>query len=355
MLSSGVSSASPNPTAIAEAQNIAAVRLATEGRYAEAEGLFRAALGAKYDDDLVRAKIAQNLGSVYRRQDRYRDAECMFRLALHWRQKNLPAASVEIAYSLNDLADIYRIEGRNWDARNLLETAVSGVRQFHPDAPEVSRILFNLALVRYNLNELDEAEELLREALVACRQQGTTTLEYGVALTNLAQVLQTKNDLNAAAALYAQAIGIFGTLGTEANVYLAAALAGSGMLYLRLDRIEEARQAEQRALGLMRPNGDEVLHAATLRNLGVIAARMDKAVDSLHYFEESLTIQEKVLGAEHPGTADLLEDYATAALRAGNKPLSRKLCRRAKDLRARLNRQSPGDLTVSVRALRAAE
>ncbi len=344
-----------NLSAAAEAQNIAAVRLTGEGRYAEAEGLFRAALDAKYDDDLLRAKIAQNLGSLYQRQDRYRDAEGVFRLALEWRRKNLPTASVEIAYSLSNLADMYRIQGRNWEAQNLLETAVRSVQQFHPDAPGLARILNTLALVRYNLNEFDEAEELLRAAMVACQQQGTTTLEYGVTLSNLGQVLQTRNDLNAAVSLYAQAIAIFGNLGTQAIAYLAAALASSGTLYLRLDRIEEARQAELHAFELLRPTGDEVLRATILRNLGIIAAHTGNAADSLRYFEQSLTLQEKILGAEHPDTAGLLEDYASAAMRAGNKSLSRKLRRRAKELLARLNRRSPEELTVSVRALRAAE
>jgi len=345
-----------NPLAEAVAQNINAVRMVNEGRYSEAEGLFLAALRAKYDDDLTRAKVAQNLGSLYQRENRYHEAESMFLSALQWRQKDLPAASTDVAYSQSNLADIYRIEGRNWEALNLLETAVGNLQQFHPDAPGLPRVLSNLALVRYNFNQLSEAEELLRVALIGYRkQQGPASLDYGVALTNLGQVLETRNDLAAAAPLYAQAIHIFDNLGEQGKGLLAAALANCGTLYQRLGQIEEAWKAEQRALGLLLPTGDEVLRATILRNLGIIVAGTGKPADSLPYFAESLTIQEKVLGAEHPGTADLLLDYASAATRAGNKSLSRKLRRRAQDLLARLNRQSPADLTVSVRALRAAK
>jgi len=345
-----------NPLAEAVAQNVNAVRLVNEGRYSEAEGLFLAALSAKYDDDLTRAKIAQNLGSLYQRQDRFHEAERMFLSALEWRQKDLPATSTDIAYSQSNLADIYRTEGRNWEALNLLETAVGSLQQFHPDAPGLPRVLSNLALVRYNFNELDEAERLLRGALTAYKNpHETASPDYGVALTNLGQVLETRNDLVAAAPLYAQAIEIFENLGAQGKGLLAAALANSGTLYQRMGRTEEARQAEQRALGLLHPTGDEVLRATILRNLGIIAASTGKPADSLPYFEESLAIQEKVLGAEHPGTANLLLDYASAATRTGNKSLSRKLRRRAQELLARLNRQSPSDLTVSVRALRAAK
>src|SRR5271155_302144 len=110
ILFSGVVSAQ-DPLAEVIAQNNEATRLIDEGRFAEAEGLFRSALGAKYDDDLTRAKIANNLASLYQRQERYHDAERMFRSALQWRQNNLPPESIQVAYSLNNLAQIFRIEG----------------------------------------------------------------------------------------------------------------------------------------------------------------------------------------------------------------------------------------------------
>jgi tetratricopeptide (TPR) repeat protein len=352
VISAVVSTQSSVPEAVA--QNIAAVRLVNEGRYAEAEGLLLSALGGKYDDDLIRAKIAHNLGSLYQREDRYHDAEQMFRRALEWRQKSLPAASTEVAYSLSDLAEIYRIEGRNWESLKMLETAVSSLQQFHPDDPGLPRVLSNLAVVRFNFRKLDEAEELLRAAIDLCKKQGPASQDYAVVLTNLGQILQSRQELEAAAPLYAQAIGIFENLGTRARGYLATALANSGTLDQLLGRIDEARQAEQRALGLLRPMGDEVLRATVLRNLGIIAAGTDRPADALPYFAEALTIQEKILGAEHPATADLLLEYASAATRAGDKSLSRDLRKRAKQLLARLSRQSPAQLTVSVQALRAA-
>jgi len=344
-----------NPVPEAVAQNIAAVRLINEGRYAEGETLLRTALAAEYDDDLTRAKIAHNLGSLYQREDRYHDAEDMFRSALELRQKNLPAASTEIAYSLSDLAEIYRVEGRTWEASNLLETAVSSLQQFHPDDPGLPRVLSNLAVVRFTFRKLDEAEELLRVAMNLCKkQQGPAGQDYAVVLTNLGQVLQSRKDLEAAAPLYEQAIGMFESLGIRGRAYLATALANSGTLDQLMGRTDEARQAEQRALGLLRPMGDEVLRATVLRNLGIIAAGTPRPAEALPYFAASLTIQEKILGAEHPATADLLLVYASAATGAGDKALARKLRKRAKQLLARLNHQSPAQLTVSVQALRSA-
>jgi tetratricopeptide (TPR) repeat protein len=344
-----------NPLAEAVARNNEGTRLLDEGRYAESEALFRAALGGRYDDDLVRAKVAHNLGVLYRQQDRYRDAEKMFRVALQWQQKDLPSGSAEIAYSLNNLAQIYQIEGRNWEARNLLETSVESLQQFHPDDPSLPLIVGNLAGVHCLFGKFDEAEALLRAALVSYEKRHEAPgREYGITLNNLGRVLQAKNNLEEADQLYAQAARIFESLGAPSRPDLAATLSNAGVLYQSKNRLEEARQNELRALELLRPNGDEVLRANILKMLGNIVAEAGDAAGSLPYFEQSLSIQEQILGAEHPVTANLLLDYASAAMRAGNKSLSRKLHKRAVELRARINRQSLEDLTVSARSLSAA-
>jgi tetratricopeptide (TPR) repeat protein len=355
ILFSGVTWAQ-NPLAEAVGQNNEGTQLVDEGRFAEAEGLYRAALGGKYDDDLMRAKIANNLASLYQQEDRYGDAERMFRKALVWRQKNLPESSSEVAYSFNNLGEIFRIQGRDWEAGNLIETSVQSLRQFHPDDPRLPLILSNLASVRCRFGKFDEAEALLRAALASYeKQKGANSWEYGITLNNLGRVLQSKNEFEAADRLYAQAVAIFEPLGVQARPYLATALSNAGVLYERQKRVEEAMQSEQRALALLRPTGDEPLRASILRSLGNLLVNAGHAADSLPYFAKSLTIQEKALGAEHPTTAALLVDYASAAMQAGEKPLSRKLRERAKELLARLKRQSPEDLTVSVRALSAAK
>ena len=277
----------------------------------------------------------------------------MFRAALEWRQANLSAASIEVAYSLNNLAEIYRIEGRDWEARNLLETAVEHIQESHVDAAGLPIMLTNLASVLCRFRQFDQAEELLRSALIFYdKHQQAASRGYGVVLNDLGQISETKRDLEAAAPLYEQAIGIFEKLGDSARTDLAAALSNRGELYQRLDRVDEARQSEQRALELLHPEADTLLRAQILRNLGNIVVKAGNPADSLHYFEQSLGIQEKTVAADHPETAGLLLDYASATERAGNKSLSRKLHKRAQDLLARLSRRSLEQMTVSLHELR---
>ena len=301
----GAQPAPQNPLSVASARNNEAVQLARQGRVEEAERLYLAALDARFDDDLIRAKIGSNLAALYQREDRYPDAERMFRCALQWRQKRLSPDSIEVAYSLNNLAEIYRIEGRAWEARNLMESALRSLQQYHPDAPGLALILGNLAIVLCRFSEFDKAEELLREAMVFYERRDTGTREYAITLSNLGQVLELKKEFEAAAPWYERAIGILEGLGPSAATDLAATLANAGTLYQRLHRIEESRRAEQRALQLLPVGGDALLRSQILRNMGNLVADAGQAADSLPYFEQSLGLQEKTLGSDYPATARL--------------------------------------------------
>lgn len=344
----------PRPLAEAIAQNNRAIQLMREGRDSEAETLYRAALEGAKEDQMASARIASNLGELYRRQDRYRDAEHMFHAALEWRLKNLPESSAELAYARNNLGEIYRVEGRDWEARNLMESAARSLEQFHPGAPGLPVVLSNYAVMLCKFGEFERAEAALRSALAAHeRLHDTSKPEYAVTLTDLGQVLEARNQLLAAEPLYEQAAGIFKDAGPAARKDLAATLANQGELYRRLERVEDAREAEQRALQLLDPQGDALLRVEILRNLGNIMAGGSRPADSVPYFQQSLAIQEKTLGAEHPFTASLLLDYASATQRAGNKSLARRLRKRAEELIERLRRQLPNQMTVSLRELRS--
>lgn len=348
-LSAVAQTKTPSP---AIAWNNLAIELVQQGRAEEAESKFRAALGAA-DDELNRAKIAGNLAELYRREDRFRDAEQLYRSALLLRQKNLPAGDIDVAYALNNLGEIYHLEGRDWESRNLIEAAARNLEDFHAEAPGLPIVLSNLAVMLCQFAEFDQAEETLRRALIAFeRQHKRTSSGYAVTLTNLADLLCRQRKYEAAAPLYEQAIGILKDLGAAAQSELASALAGQGELYVHLKDLERGRQMEEQALGLLPSTGEALLRAQILQNLGNILAAGDEPSDAMPYFEQSLGIQQKTLVSPHPATAGLLLDYASATQRAGNKSLARKLRKRAEDLIARLRSQLPTPMTVSLRELR---
>jgi tetratricopeptide (TPR) repeat protein len=332
--------------------NNTALAVAKEGRFEEAEDLFRSALAAKADD-LTRAKIGNNLAWLYRRQDRYVDAEEALRRVLQWRQRSLPPDSAEVAYSMNNLAEVYRIEERNWEARNLMEAALRILSQSHPEAAELASVRGNLAVVLFKFQEYDQAESLLKSALADVeRMYGGESRDAGIAANNLAQVLRLKNDFADAEPLYSRAARTFEKLGPAAAPDLAVSLANLGELLAQEHETQEAMQTEQRALDLLSPEGNAPLRANILQTLGNIVAGSGQPGAALNYFEQSLNIRDKVLGTEHPGTIRLLFDYAAATVHAGQKSLANKLRKRAETLLTQVRAARPGQFTVSLESLR---
>jgi tetratricopeptide (TPR) repeat protein len=350
---SGMAAWGQHSASIASEMNNQALDFANAGRLGDAESLFESALAESANDNVTRAKVANNLAWLYQREDRYPEAEQALRHALQWRQKSLPPDSIEVAYSLNNLGDVYRTEGKDWEARNLMDAAVRILNESHPEADGLPSIRSNLAVELCNFHEYDRAEVLLRSALADSeRLYGDSSRQTGIAVNNLAQVMRLKKSLPDAQVLYDRAVKIFEALGQPGQKDLAITLANIGELREQQNKCGEARQFEQRALDLLPFDGTGPLRATVLQTLGNMIARSGNPAGALTYFEQSLDIQDKILGNDHPATVRLLLDYAAATRNAGQKSLSRKLKKRANDLLSRLQSTAPQQFTISLNSLR---
>ena len=87
-----------------------------QGKYTEAEGLFKRALairekalGANHPDV---GQSLNNLANVYRAQGKYSEAEGLYKRALAIREKALGANHPDVGQTLNNLANVYRAQGK---------------------------------------------------------------------------------------------------------------------------------------------------------------------------------------------------------------------------------------------------
>src|SRR6516164_126553 len=99
------------------------------GHYAEAEPLYKRvleirekALGANHLD--VAASL-NNLAELYRTEDRYAEAEPLFKRALTIKEKALGGEDPRLVRNLNDLAGLYWHEGRYAEAEPLFRRALA--------------------------------------------------------------------------------------------------------------------------------------------------------------------------------------------------------------------------------------
>ncbi len=341
------------PSSEARRLNNDAAVLYAEGKLDAAEHRYQAGLRFAANDDLTASGIATNLGALYKRLNRFQEAEQMYKRALDLRRRRLPALRPEIAESMNNLAEVYRLEGRYWEARNLTQAAVRALEQADPQSPDMPVFLNNWAGLERDLQHLDRAEQLLHKAWnIAERSNKPEDGSLAIIMNTLAQVRADLHDYENAERLYLRAGAIFESSGPEHNYELVVSLTNLGRTQSMLGRDEEARQTELRALALVNDDShpDELLRAAILRNIANIAAAQGNLQEALRRFHQALVTDENILGPEHPSIADVLFDYAAVASRAGERSQSRKMRKRAEQLTARRRHADLSRQTVDASA-----
>ena len=107
-----------------------------------------------------------NLAALYQRQQRYGDAEPLFKRALALREKSLTPGHPDIAQSLNNLATLYEKQDRHTDSEPLFKRALAIYQKAAgPEHPAVATLLNNLGQVDKVQGRTADAESEIRRSL----------------------------------------------------------------------------------------------------------------------------------------------------------------------------------------------
>jgi tetratricopeptide (TPR) repeat protein len=145
---SGVSS-----VAQAETLDKQAGRLFEQGKYAEAEPLFKRALAifekAIGADHPKTAARLNNLAELYKAQGKYADAEPLHKRALAIVEKAPGPGHPDTAWCLNNLAGLYRAQGKYSDAEPLYKRSLAILEKaLGPEHPDTTIPRVNLKAMR---------------------------------------------------------------------------------------------------------------------------------------------------------------------------------------------------------------
>ncbi len=154
-----------------------------EGRYEKAQALYEQALKMDSDqfgqDHLFTAQCLNSLGALYRDRRDFKKAEELMLQALTIRQKVLETTTLgdkqelrhpDTAQSLNDLGGLYRSQNRYKEAEELIQQALTIRRAVlrwpnGPDChPDIAQSLSNLAGLYSSQKRYDKAEPLYLQA-----------------------------------------------------------------------------------------------------------------------------------------------------------------------------------------------
>ena len=111
------------------------------------------------------------LATLYRSQGKYNEAEPLYLRSLSIYEKQLGENHPNIATSLNNLAGLYKNQGKYNEAEPLYLRSLSiREKQLGEDHPHVAASLNNLALLYDSQGKYNEAESLYQRALQICEQ-----------------------------------------------------------------------------------------------------------------------------------------------------------------------------------------
>jgi tetratricopeptide (TPR) repeat protein len=223
---------------------------------------------------------------------------------------------------LNTLGNVYRGLGLYPSSRDLLLEALAIRKgELGPTHPDVAATLNDLAFTRHRLGEVAEGVREAREALaISARRLGHDHLQAGWSLYHLAANLMTRSDDRAEShSLFRRALDVFQSRQGPNALPVAWCLTGIGINHVSKEQYREALAPLRGALRIKEAllGRDHPDVAIGYSNLAYTEALTGDYVHAERAAMQAVAIGRRVLGAEHPYTAMFLHTQADVLRREG--------------------------------------
>ncbi|MBD1874065.1 tetratricopeptide repeat protein [Nodosilinea sp. FACHB-131] len=293
----------------------------------------------------------RGLGSFYRSQGAYEQAEKWLRDCLTVTLDRLGNNPRAVVVSLNELASLYELLGRYSEAESLHTDALSLLKQLlssnHPDIISnrhdfvslFAASLNNLALVYESQGRYSEAEPLYKEGILLEEKLfGKEHPNLARSLNNLAELYRAQGRYNEAEALYQEALALRRQLPDAADSLVASILNNLALLYNLQGRYSEAEPLFQEALALLQKlwGDDHPYTATTFDNLAELYRIQGRYREAEPLFRKALSIAKQLLGEAHPHIATSLNNLAYLYYSSGRFSEAEPLYQEALTLRKQL-------------------
>eukprot|EP00903_Cladosiphon_okamuranus_P006199 g6096.t1 len=302
---------------ISKARARLAVVLQKKGKYDDASLLLELSLvsmkklGPEHPEV---AAVLNNLASILESQGKFAEAEPLYRRATEICETALGPEHPKLATALNNRAGLLMSQGKYAEAGPLFERCQAiQEKVLGPEHRNVASSLNNRAQLLEKQGKYDEAEPLyLRAIAIGEKTLGLEHADLAVWLNNRAVFLDAQGKCGEAEPLYARATEIWEkALGPEHPSVAAALINWAGLL----ERQGEYAEAEplyawaieilEKAVGPRHP-----AVATALNNRAGLLENQGKYSEAEPLYERCQAIEEEVLGPEHPSLATTLNNRA---------------------------------------------
>jgi tetratricopeptide (TPR) repeat protein len=281
-----------------------------KGDYRSAAQTFREALAISPQDPAILNK----LGLALIKTRDYNGAEIVFKQALEISEKILGSEHQTIAEILNNLAELYYVQGRLAEAELLFKQGlVIYEKLLGPNSPRVAASLNSLAALYAGIGDLEKAEMQYNRALrILETSAGDKKTDTAFVLNNLGNLYLTKGQYLKAEELYRQALKLLDNSLGPKHPEVARALDNLGSLYYMKGEYDEAEILLKRALHIRERTSDfgSLDVALSLNNLALVSLAKRNYVEAESLFQRSIAIKERALRTDNPDVAYSLLNLA---------------------------------------------
>ncbi len=298
-----------------------------EGDYPKAERLFQSAVEQSTHLEPTQWATSQNnLAELYRVQGRYADAEPLYHKALALREQHLGEHHPHVGGSLNNLANLFYAQGRYSKARILYRRALDCWERSLPESDlRIAVCLNNLAVIYRIQSKFPQAESLYKRALkLAETYQGQNAPQVARILSGLAMLCKQNGKYKKAEVYLERALEITrNERGEEhpesathmihlAAVYQAQGKLGQAKMLGSNGRFEAAEPICRKAIEIRQTRlGESHPEVADgYRELGTLFEVQQRREDALEAYLKAVEIFHLSCGEDHPELANTLECQA---------------------------------------------
>ncbi len=261
-------------------------------------------------EDVRVAGTLAALGGLARDQENYKEAQNYFERALAALQKSDKAAPYEVASSMDDLGDLYGLEGRFDDGERLLQQGLDLLEQAYGKdgtaVPNYDKILNDLGNLYKDAGRFADAEKAFQRALAVARaKRGEDHPNFAATMGNLATVLESESRFTEAEDAYKKTLAVYERLYGSNHPLTAIGLNNLANVYADQNRMQDAAGLQQRVLAIQEkafgPDSADVARA--LNNLANSYSDLGRRNEALPLYERALRIMEHKFGEDNAASA----------------------------------------------------
>ena len=259
--------------------------------------------GEGNEDPQVAFSLNQ-LAVLYHSQGKYNEAEPLYRQSLSIREKHLGENHLDAATSLNNLATLYLNQGKYEEAEPLLLRSLSiREKQLGENHPDIAQSFNNLASLYRSQGKYKEAEPLYMQSLAIWEKElGENHLDVAISLNNLASLYLNQKKYEEAEPLLLRSLSIREKQLKENHPDIAISLNGLASLYNDQGKYEEAEPLHLRSLFIREKELGEnhPAVATSLNNLAFLYNDQGNYADAKKLSQRALNIRQQKLDDHHP-------------------------------------------------------